>query len=110
MASVSKHTQIFFLGNTKNVRIIVMKNLLPSGLEMHHKFDLKGSTYKRKASRKERNKSHPTFKDLDFMDIYPDGILLQPELYNSLFDTKRLSHFIIRYLFHKNWEISHGGF
>lgn len=73
--------------NTKNVRIIVMKNLLPSGLEMHHKFDLKGSTYKRKASRKERNKSHPTFKDLDFMDIYPDGILLQPELYNSLFDT-----------------------
>ena len=46
--------------NTKNVRIIVMKNLLPSGLEMHHKFDLKGSTYKRKASRKERNKNHPT--------------------------------------------------
>ena len=78
---------IFFLGNTKNVRIIVMKNLLPSGLEMHHKFDLKGSTYKRKASRKERNKSHPTFKDLDFMEIYPEGILLQPELYNSLFDT-----------------------
>ena len=64
-----------------------MKNLLPSGLEMHHKFDLKGSTYKRKASRKERNKSHPTFKDLDFLDMYPDGILLQPELYNSLCDT-----------------------
>ena len=64
-----------------------MKNLLPSGLEMHHKFDLKGSTYKRKASRKERNKSHPTFKDLDFMEMYPEGILLQPELYNSLFDT-----------------------
>ena len=64
-----------------------MKNLLPSGLEMHHKFDLKGSTCKRKASRKERNKSHPTFKDLDFMEIYPEGIFLQPELYNSLFDT-----------------------
>jgi len=73
--------------NTKNVRIIVMKNLLPSGLEMHHKFDLKGSTYKRKASRKERSKGHPTFKDLDFMEMYPEGILLQPELYNSLFDT-----------------------
>ena len=52
-----------------------MKNLLPSGLEMHHKFDLKGSTYKRKASRKERNKSHPTFKDLDFMEMYPEGML-----------------------------------
>merc|ERR1712142_128802 len=73
--------------NTKNVRIIVMKNLLPSGLEMHHKFDLKGSTYKRKASRKERNKAHPTYKDLDFMTMYPEGILLQPELYHSLMDT-----------------------
>ena len=41
-------------GNTKNVRIVVMKNLLPSGLELHHKFDLKGSTYGRKASKKGR--------------------------------------------------------
>ena len=49
-------------GNTKNVRIVVMKNLLPSGLELHHKFDLKGSTYGRKASKKEREKAHPTFK------------------------------------------------
>ena len=64
-----------------------MKNLLPSGLEMHHKFDLKGSTYKRKASRKERNKNHPTFKDLDFMEMYLEGILLQAEHYHSLFDT-----------------------
>ncbi len=49
-------------GNTKNVRIVVMKNLLPSGLELNHKFDLKGSTYGRKASKKEREKAHPTFK------------------------------------------------
>jgi hypothetical protein len=39
-----------------------MKNLLPSGLELNHKFDLKGSTYGRKASKKEREKAHPTFK------------------------------------------------
>ena len=39
-----------------------MKNLLPSGLEINHKFDLKGSTYGRKASKKEREKAHPTFK------------------------------------------------
>lgn len=76
-----------YSSHTKNVRIIVMKNLLPSGLEMHHKFDLKGSTYKRKASKKERVKSHPTHKDLDFMEMYPEGILLQGDLYNSLMDT-----------------------
>jgi hypothetical protein len=52
----------YCVGNTKNVRIVVMKNLLPSGLEIHHKFDLKGSTYGRKASKKEREKAHPTFK------------------------------------------------
>jgi len=73
--------------NTKNVRIIVMKNLLPSGLKMHHKFDLKGSTYKRKSSKKEREKSSPTYKDLDFMEMYPEGILLQADLYHSLMDT-----------------------
>ena len=44
--------------NTKNVRIVVMNNLLPSDLKMHHKFDLKGSTYKRKASRREKNKGN----------------------------------------------------
>ena len=64
-----------------------MKNLIPKGLTMHHKFDLKGSTYKRKASRKERAKANPTFKDLDFLEMYPEGVLLQPELYNSLMDT-----------------------
>ena len=58
------YSNLFAAGNTKNVRIICMKNLLPSDLEMHHKFDLKGSTYKRKASRKERNKANPTFKGI----------------------------------------------
>jgi len=73
--------------NTKNVRIAVMKNLIPSTLTIHHKFDLKGSTYGRQASSKERKKAHPTFKDLDFMEMYPDGIFLQPEIHSSLMDT-----------------------
>ena len=34
----------------KNIRLIVMNNLLPSAIKMHLKFDLKGSTYKRKVS------------------------------------------------------------
>ena len=38
--------------NQKNIRLVVMNNLLPSNVKMHLKFDLKGSTYKRKVSRK----------------------------------------------------------
>lgn len=47
-----------------------MNNLLPSDVRLHEKYDLKGSTYKRKASESERNKKSPTFKDLDFLERY----------------------------------------
>ena len=36
--------------NQKNIRLIVMNNLLPSKIKMHLKFDLKGSTCNRKVS------------------------------------------------------------
>lgn len=42
---------IWFLSfqcNAKNIRLIVMNNLLPSSIKMHQRYDLKGSTYKRK--------------------------------------------------------------
>lgn len=48
-----------------------MNNLLPSKLEFHEKYDLKGSTFKRKASQKERQKPLPTLKDLDFSTKHP---------------------------------------
>ena len=34
--------------NSKNIRLVVMNNLLPSSVKMHQRYDLKGSTYKRK--------------------------------------------------------------
>lgn len=34
--------------NSKNVRLVIMNNLLPSFVTLHQKYDLKGSTYKRK--------------------------------------------------------------
>ena len=67
-----------------NFRIVVMNNLLPSDVKMCHIFDLKGSTFGRTASDSERAKDHPVFKDLDFLDKYPEGIQLDAETYDEL--------------------------
>ncbi|XP_028281312.1 phosphatidylinositol 4-phosphate 5-kinase type-1 alpha-like [Parambassis ranga] len=71
----------------KNIRIVVMNNLLPNAVRMHFKYDLKGSTYKRRASAKEREKAVPTNKDLDFMQYLPDGLLLDGDKYSAVCKT-----------------------
>lgn len=69
-----------------NIRLVVMNNILPRSLKMHYKYDLKGSTYKRRASRKERAKSSPTFKDLDFQEMH-EGLYFDADTYNALMKT-----------------------
>ena len=64
-----------------------MNNLLPSTVKLHEKYDMKGSTYKRKASKSERAKKSPTLKDLDFMENHPDGLHLEKETYDALIKT-----------------------
>lgn len=71
----------------KNIRVVVMNNILPRSVRMHLKFDLKGSTYKRRASKKEREKSKPTFKDLDFLSDIPEGLTLDQDTFNALVKT-----------------------
>uniref|UniRef100_A0A3Q3DUI6 Phosphatidylinositol-4-phosphate 5-kinase, type I, alpha, b n=1 Tax=Hippocampus comes TaxID=109280 RepID=A0A3Q3DUI6_HIPCM len=71
----------------KNIRIVVMNNLLPRIIPMHLKYDMKGSTYKRRASPKEREKAVPTYKDLDFIQDLPDGLQLEADNYNALSKT-----------------------
>ncbi|CAG7786903.1 unnamed protein product [Allacma fusca] len=73
--------------NSKNVRLAVMNNLLPSSVKMHQKYDLKGSTYKRKANKTEREKAYPTFKDLDFLEHHPEGLLLEADTCVALIKT-----------------------
>jgi 1-phosphatidylinositol-4-phosphate 5-kinase len=70
-----------------NIRIVAMNNLLPRNYVYHEKFDLKGSTYKRKASQQEREKKSPTFKDLDFAQMHPEGFTLSPEHYDAVSDS-----------------------
>uniref|UniRef100_A0A3Q3RCA5 PIPK domain-containing protein n=1 Tax=Monopterus albus TaxID=43700 RepID=A0A3Q3RCA5_MONAL len=71
----------------KNIRVVAMNNILPRSVRMHLKFDLKGSTYKRQASKKEREKTKPTFKDLDFLSDVPDGLTLDQDTYSALVKT-----------------------
>lgn len=73
--------------NSKNVRLVAMNNLLPSSVKLHLKYDLKGSTYKRKANKSERQKKSPTYKDLDFMEHHPNGISLEADTYAALIKT-----------------------
>ncbi|XP_034457847.1 phosphatidylinositol-4-phosphate 5-kinase, type I, beta a isoform X1 [Hippoglossus hippoglossus] len=68
------------------VRMVVMNNVLPRAMKMHYKYDLKGSSYKRRASRKERVKTSPTFKDLDFQEMH-EGLHFDPDTYNALMKT-----------------------
>ncbi|XP_058019484.1 phosphatidylinositol 4-phosphate 5-kinase type-1 gamma isoform X4 [Ahaetulla prasina] len=71
----------------KNIRVVVMNNILPRVVKMHLKYDLKGSTYKRRASKKEKEKSSPTYKDLDFMQDMPEGIMLDVDTFNAVVKT-----------------------
>ncbi|KAM4808325.1 phosphatidylinositol 4-phosphate 5-kinase type-1 gamma [Rhinophrynus dorsalis] len=71
----------------KNIRVVVMNNILPRVVRMHFKYDLKGSTYKRRASKKEREKRSPTYKDLDFMQDAPEGLLLDNDTFSALVKT-----------------------
>ncbi|XP_042559037.1 phosphatidylinositol 4-phosphate 5-kinase type-1 alpha-like [Clupea harengus] len=72
---------------SKYIRIVVMNNLLPTTVPIHLKYDLKGSTYRRQASREECTKPLPTYKDLDFLRDLPDGILLEAGHYDVLRNT-----------------------
>uniref|UniRef100_A0A915PT80 PIPK domain-containing protein n=1 Tax=Setaria digitata TaxID=48799 RepID=A0A915PT80_9BILA len=77
----------YYMSLGKNIRLLLMNNLLPQTIMMHEKYDLKGSTYKRLASKHERAKASPTLKDLDFISEHPDGLLLDMGVYDAIMKT-----------------------
>ena len=50
----------------RNIRMVVMNNLMPDDVPIHEKYDLKGSTLGRWATAAERRDVNVTLKDLDF--------------------------------------------
>ena len=83
-----------------------MNNVLPSSVHLHEKYDLKGSTYKRQASRQELQKAKPTLKDLDFMQSHPGGLIVPADAYQALVRTIerdcRVSSCVINNLYSPN--------
>ena len=65
---------------------VVMRNIFSVQLPMHRMYDLKGSTVDRVASPKERQKTNPTLKDLDFLSHY-DKLKVSPAAKSYLIDT-----------------------
>ena len=60
-----------------------MRNFFPHGIELTHKFDLKGSTISREAGEKEKKKAQPTYRDLDFNEIFK-SLYLEPQYYDEI--------------------------
>lgn len=55
----------------KPIRVLVMANVFGGTMSIDRRYDLKGSTHGRKASKRERAKKSPVLKDLDWTESEP---------------------------------------
>ena len=72
----------------KSMRFVIMNNVLPSSIKYHLKFDLKGSSYNRKANENDlfQEALPVTFKDNDFQDRISEGFLMSLDKRELLVD------------------------
>ena len=68
------------------LRFAIFSNVIPTNIDIHEKYDLKGSSYKRDANFNERIKSSATWKDNDFRDLNPQGLKIPKHIYHHLKD------------------------
>jgi 1-phosphatidylinositol-4-phosphate 5-kinase len=84
------------LSDKTNIRVVIMNNILPSDIPIHQKYDLKGSTYKRKANKAELAKKSPTFKDIDFLEQHKDGLILDEKHYENIISSLKRDCLILQ--------------
>jgi 1-phosphatidylinositol-4-phosphate 5-kinase len=84
------------LSDKTNIRVVIMNNILPSDIPIHEKYDLKGSTYKRKASKTELAKKSPTYKDIDFLEEHKDGLILDERHYENIISSLKRDCLILQ--------------
>ncbi|CAF1205861.1 unnamed protein product [Rotaria sordida] len=76
-----------YQSSNKNIRFVIMNNLIPTNVKLSEKYDLKGSIYKRKASEEEHKRELPTLKDNDYKYQHPHGLILESFFYDQLMQT-----------------------
>merc|ERR1719160_2027783 len=65
------------------VLVLVMANVFGGAMSIDRRYDLKGSTHGRRASKKERSKKAPTYKDIDWTEMEP-GLRISPSTREQL--------------------------
>ncbi|CAF2212729.1 unnamed protein product [Rotaria magnacalcarata] len=76
--------QIGITVDSFTLRFVIFSNIIPANIDIHEKYDVKGSSYKRDANFSERIKSSVTFKDNDFRDLHPQGLKIPNNIYRHL--------------------------
>ncbi|KAL3911804.1 MAG: hypothetical protein SGPRY_008558 [Prymnesium sp.] len=65
-----RYLGLFQLKGTRTLTFLCMTNAFAGVSAVRLRFDLKGSTHKRKASKREKAKPAPVFKDLDWLEAH----------------------------------------
>ncbi|XP_041745136.1 phosphatidylinositol 5-phosphate 4-kinase type-2 gamma-like [Coregonus clupeaformis] len=81
---------------SEDTYLIVMRNMFSHRLNVHRKYDLKGSLVSREASLKEKEKELPTYKDVDFRNNMQKVYVSEEEKERIMDKLNRDVEFLVR--------------